>query len=95
MKNWTFITNHGLVLLYISKNPQCTMRDMAITIGITERTILRILGDLEEDGYISRQNTGKGNTYRIKTRLGLKHDLTKNIPVGDLMKLLRSGSGRD
>jgi predicted ArsR family transcriptional regulator len=71
------------------------MRDMANVLGITERSILRILGDLEEDGYISRQNTGKANVYRMKPKLKLKHELTKNVLVGDLMRLLSGGSGRD
>jgi CTP-dependent riboflavin kinase len=88
MKKWTFITNHGLVLLYISKNPQCTMRDMAAALGITERSIQRLLIDLEAEGYITRQSTGKGNIYNIKSKLGLKHDLTKNVVVGDLLELL-------
>ena len=93
MKKWNFITNHGLVLLYISKNPQCTMRDMATALGVTERSVLRTLGDLEEEGYITRRNAGKSNVYKMKSRLLLKHDLTKNVVVGDLIKLLLRGSG--
>lgn len=50
---------------------------MATTLSITERSILRILEDLEVEGYISRQNTGKRNVYKMKTRFITKHDLTK------------------
>ena len=41
---WTFITNHGLVLSYISGNPISTAREIAGHIGVTERTayILRV-----------------------------------------------------
>ena len=48
MKNWTFITKHGLVLLYISQNSHCTTREIANNIDAVERTVHRILGDLEE-----------------------------------------------
>ena len=48
-KEWTFITNHGLVLLYGSRNLQCTMRDMAAVLGVTERSIQRVLKDLEAE----------------------------------------------
>ena len=88
MKKWTFITNQGLVLMYISNNPQCTMRDMAIAIGVTERSIQRILKDLEAEGYVSWQATGKGNIYEINHTRGLKHDLTKDSLVGELLDLL-------
>jgi uncharacterized membrane protein len=61
MKEWAFITTHGLVLLYVSQNPRCTTRQMASAINITERTVHRVLRDLEDGGYITRQRTGKGN----------------------------------
>jgi len=88
MKEWTFITNHGLVLLFLSRNPQCTTREMASTINVTERTIHRVLIDLEKEGYITRQRAGKGNIYQINTEHGLKHELTRDLTVGDLLDLL-------
>lgn len=88
MKKWNFITNHGLVLLYISHNPQCTMREMAATLGVTERSIQRVLNDLEEEGYVTWQGTGKGNIYEINHTRGLKHELTRDAIVADLIELL-------
>jgi CTP-dependent riboflavin kinase len=90
MKDWNFITNHGLVLLYISQHPQCTARQMASTIKVTERTIHRVLIDLEKEGYITRQRTCKGNIYQINHEHGLKHELLKDSIVGDLLDLLSS-----
>ena len=88
MKKWNFITNHGLVLLYISKNSQCTMRDMAAALGVTERSIQRILRDLEAEGYITWQGTGRGNIYDINHSRELKHEITKDAIVRDLINLL-------
>jgi DNA-binding MarR family transcriptional regulator len=87
MKKWSFLTNHGLVLLYISKNPECTTRQIASAINITERTVHRILLDLEAEGYITRERTGKGNIYQINRELDLRHELTKALQVGDLLQL--------
>ena len=87
-KDWAFITNHGLILLYISQHPQCTTREMASTIKATERTVHRVLIDLEKDGYITRERTAKGNIYQINTEQSLKHELTKESVVGDLLDLL-------
>jgi CTP-dependent riboflavin kinase len=87
-KDWNFITNHGLMLLYISQHAQCTAREMASTINATERTVHRVLVDLEREGYIRRRRTGKGNIYRISRKRGLKHELTRDLIVGDLLDLL-------
>ena len=88
MKDWTFITNHGLVLLYISQNPRCTTRQIALAINTTERTVHRVLEDLEKEDYITRQRTGRGNIYQINQEHGLKHELTRDSVVGDLIRLL-------
>jgi CTP-dependent riboflavin kinase len=88
MKDWNFITNHGLIFLYISQHPQCTAREMASTIRTTERTVHRILVDLESEGYIRRRRTGKGNIYQISREHGLKHELTRDLILGDLLDLL-------
>jgi DNA-binding MarR family transcriptional regulator len=88
MKDWKFITKHGLVLIYVSRHPQCTTRQMALAIDTTERTIHRVLGDLENEGYITRQRTGRGSIYQINPEHGLKHELTKDSIVADLLNLL-------
>jgi predicted transcriptional regulator of viral defense system len=87
MNDWNFITNHGLVLLYISQYPQCTTREMASTIETTERTVHRVLVDLESEGYITRRRTGKGNIYQINRGHGLKHELMRDSVVADLLDL--------
>ncbi|MFH1383317.1 MAG: helix-turn-helix domain-containing protein [Chloroflexota bacterium] len=91
MTEWTFITHHGLVLLYVSGHPQCTAREMALAINVTERTVHRILDNLEAQGYIKRQRTGKGSLFQTNPDLGLRHELTRDVVVGDLIKVL---SGR-
>ena len=90
MKDWVFITNHGLILLYIWHHAQCTTREMASTIKATERTVHRVLIDLEKDGYITRERTAKGNIYQINAEQSLKHELTRDLVVGDLLNLLGS-----
>jgi len=88
MREWNFITNHGLVLIYISRNPQCTMREMAAALNVTERSIQRVLRDLESERYVTWRRTGKGNIYEISHSRKLKHELTRDLVVGDLLNLL-------
>ncbi len=57
---WTFITNHGLVLAYIAKYPQSTTRTVASAINLTERTVHKIVAELEAEKYIERQRVGNG-----------------------------------
>jgi CTP-dependent riboflavin kinase len=61
---------------------------MAPVISATERTVHRILVDLKKEGYITRQRSRKGNIYQIDGEHGLKHELTRDSAVGDLLDLL-------
>ena len=81
---WTFITNHGLVLSYVSHNPSHTAREIAKHVGITERTIHKIIGDLEEAGYIERNRVGRKNIYSVDPSLPLRHHTKREILVEDL-----------
>ena len=56
---WTFITNHGLILSYISHKASSTAREISMYVGVTERTTHKIISDLESEGYITRRKIGR------------------------------------
>jgi DNA-binding IclR family transcriptional regulator len=85
MGDWTFVTNHALVLASIAKNPDMTAREISDDIGITERTTHKIITDLDNDGYITRSRVGVKNTYRLHPEVPIK---TANSAVGQLLELL-------
>ena len=90
LQKWTFITNHGLVLSYIFHNPTSTAREIANYIGVTERTIHKIISDLEEEGYIQRRKIGRRNVYSVDPQLPLRHHTKTDIMVEDLLESLNS-----
>jgi len=59
MSSWSFLTNHARVLLCISRDPGVRLRDIAATVGITERTAYGIVTDLAEAGYVVREKDGR------------------------------------
>ena len=89
-KPWTFLTNHGLVLSYIFKNPSHTAREISNEIGITERTAHNIIIDLESVGYIIKHKQGRKNLYTINTNLPLRHHSIQELIVDDLLNAINS-----
>ena len=85
---WKFITNHGLVLSYVSHNPSHTAREISNHLGITERTTHKIISDLEEAGYIQRSKSGRKNLYSVDPGLPLRHHTKQDILVEDLLDAL-------
>ena len=83
--SWTFLTNHSHVLLCLVSDENLRVRDLAQKVGITERAILKILGDLEAGGVIERERDGRRNRYRVRLDVALRHDLESHRTVGDLV----------
>jgi len=88
MPEWAFLTNHALVLSYIARHPRTTARDLASTIGITERATRKIIADLLDAGYITKKREGRRNRYRINPDLPLRHPSHGETAVGDLLQAL-------
>jgi DNA-binding MarR family transcriptional regulator len=85
---WTFVTNHGLVLLCIANDADTRMSDVADRVGITERAVQSIVADLVEAGYLAKTRRGRRNHYEINSTLPLRHLETEHRAVGDLLALL-------
>ena len=67
MPTWGFLTNHALVLLCIARDPGVRLRDIAASVGITERSAFGIVSDLAAAGYIVKEKGGRRNRYRVET----------------------------
>lgn len=88
MTRWTFLTNHAQVLLCIAQNRRSTAKEIAETVGITERAVQRLLDDLEEAGYISRTREGRRNVYAIHAERPMRHPAQQGRAIQDLLTLL-------
>ena len=86
MREWSLITNHGLVLAAISRNSRKTIRQIGDDVGVTERTAYGIVVDLEKAGYIKRKKVGTRNIYTINHDMPLLSRLS-DASVGDLLVL--------
>jgi predicted ArsR family transcriptional regulator len=87
MSDWGFITNHGLVLVAITRHPSSTAREIGDAVGITERAALKIIGDLDKEGFISKTKVGRQNHYRIHTAVPIKDDVSDSAIVEFLLML--------
>jgi len=85
---WTFLTNHAHVLLCVSKDPEVRLRDVAEIVGITERAVQRIVAELEEGGYLTRERDGRRNRYEIDRKRPLRHPLEAHRKVSALLALV-------
>ncbi|MFF2197537.1 helix-turn-helix transcriptional regulator [Streptomyces sp. NPDC058157] len=90
---WTFLTSHARVLLAISRDPGVRLRDVAVSCGLTERTVQAIVADLEQDGYLLRDRAadGRRNRYAIVPGGRFRHPAEAGHEIIGLLELLAAG----
>jgi predicted transcriptional regulator len=90
VQNWTLLTNHAQVLLAIARDPGIRLRDIAATLGITERSAYTIVSDLASAGYVAKHKDGRRNRYQIQAHLPLPEPPGQQATIGELLDLLTS-----
>jgi hypothetical protein len=90
MKEWSFLTNHARVLICIAHDPGVRLRDIAATVGITERSAYAIVSDLTAAGYVVKDThtDGRRNRYQLQTHLPLPEALDPQRTIGEVLEVL-------
>jgi hypothetical protein len=92
---WRFVTNHAHVLSCVAADPTVRLRDIAVTVGITERSAAKIVRDLEQAGYLTKMRDGRRNTYEVHGELPLRHPQHRHHTVGELIAFLEARTQAD
>jgi DNA-binding transcriptional ArsR family regulator len=85
---WKFLTNHASVLVCIAHDPGVLLREISERVGITERAAHRIVAELADAGYITRERVGRRNRYTIQSGLPLPDRIARVGRIGDLLAVL-------
>jgi hypothetical protein len=86
--SWNFLTNHGRALLCIAANPDVRIRDIATSLGITERRAHGIVADLSDAGYLIKSKEGRRNRYEIQSHLPVPEPTARERAIGEVLELL-------
>ena len=92
MASWGFLTTHARVLLCIAHDPDARLRDIAATLGVTERRAHGIVTDLTQAGYLIRQKDGRRNRYQVQAHLPLPGPGTREPAIGEIVALFAARS---
>jgi DNA-binding transcriptional ArsR family regulator len=87
-QTWTFLSNHAHVLVCLCRQPGARVRDVAAAVGITDRAVMLILGDLESEGIVERIREGRRNRYVFHLDAPLRHALEARCTVRDLLRMV-------
>jgi len=88
MAGWSFLTNHARVLVCIAHDPGVRLRDIAVTLDITERSAYGIVTELSTAGYVVKEKDGRRNRYRIQPHMPLPEKIGRERTIGEVLDVL-------
>ncbi len=88
--SWTLITSHGLVLLYVARHPDATIREIAGKLLITERRVASIIRDLVDVEMLDVQRRGRRNQYKLNSDAKFRHPLIEQLDFQAFVDLWRA-----
>ena len=74
------MTNHARVLLCIAHDPGVRLRDIAVSLGITECSAYGIVTDLAKAGYVVKQRTAGATATRSRRTCRCQNPLGLSAP---------------
>jgi hypothetical protein len=86
--DWSFLTNHARVLLCIAHDPGVRLREIAASMGITERSAYAIVTDLSAAGYVVKQQDGRRNRHQAQAHLPLPEPISQQLAIGEVLAVL-------
>jgi hypothetical protein len=94
MSEWCFLANHARVLVSMAHDPGVRLRDIAATVGITERRAYPVLTDLTAAAHVvkDKDTDGRRNRYQIQTHLPLQEVMARERTTGEVLDVLLDGN---
>ncbi len=70
--------------------PRARLRDIATTVGITERSAYAIVTDLAAAGYVvkDKDTDGRRNRYQVQAHLPLPETIGRERTIGEVLDVL-------
>lgn len=81
----TCLSNQLSLLMLLAVRGEVTTRELALSLGITERAVHRILRDLADAGYITIGKRGYRNQYTVHPERSVGHPSFPSLTLGELL----------
>ncbi len=83
--HWYLVSSHGSVLFYVAVHPDCTIREIADSMSLTQRTVWGLIGDLRRASMLDVRREGRRHHYTVNLDAQFKHPTMNGLPLRVIM----------
>jgi hypothetical protein len=79
--HWYLVSSHGSVLFYVAVHPDCTIREIADDMALTQRTVWGLIGDLRRADMLRVRREGRRHHYTVNLDAPFRHPILNNLTL--------------
>jgi DNA-binding transcriptional ArsR family regulator len=83
--HWYLVSSHGSILFYIAVHPECTIREVADGMSLTQRTVWGLIGDLRRAGMLAIRREGRRHHYTVNLDAPFKHPTIQGLTLRSVL----------
>ena len=83
--HWYLVSSHGAVLFYIAVNPECTIRQIADEMALTQRTVWGLIGDLRRADMLNVRRDGRRHHYTVNLEAPFRHPILTDLTLRSVL----------
>jgi DNA-binding MarR family transcriptional regulator len=83
--HWYLVSSHGAVLFFIAVNPECTIRQIADEMALTQRTVWGLIGDLRRAGMLNVRRDGRRHHYTVNLEAPFRHPILTDLTLRSVL----------
>src|SRR5436309_541853 len=80
--------NDSKSFFYVASRPDSTMRQIAVRLGFTERTVFQLIKDLVASGMVRVTQAGRSKHYSVVREAHLPHPAVAHLTLGALLSAM-------
>lgn len=84
------VSSHGAVLFHVAVNPDCTVKQIAEEMALTQRTVWGIVGDLRRAGMLHVRKEGRRHRYTVNMDAPFLHPSVTGFTVRSILGEIRA-----
>jgi hypothetical protein len=85
--SWSLISHHGIVLFWLARMPNATLRRLSFLTGFTERTLYTIVRDLAGADMVIVTRVGRTKSYTLNRDAHFVHPLFSHVRIGTMLEV--------
>lgn len=79
--DWSLLSAQGRVLFYIALCPCCSVQEIAVALGLTERAVWGIIRLLRDSEMLCLEKDGRRHRYRVNLDAPLLHPTIQGLTL--------------